>query len=182
MENRARHNMRKQIIILLSLLLVGIGFVAWRAAQSNASVSARPTVTFAGRMAGSTNLAVFKLTNTSPRAILVVQVLGEVLIDGKWFNYFVYSSSLPPSSTSQPGVATNVFSRLLEPGVLTSIAVDWPKFRGVWRVRIFYQSEAKGLRAVMLKAREVWLSRNIRGWSARPWGDLEEITSSEISN
>ncbi|MBI3415883.1 MAG: hypothetical protein HY043_11300 [Verrucomicrobia bacterium] len=161
--------MRKQIIILLSLLLAGIGFVAWRAARSNAFNPKRPTVTFAGREpVHLQRTAVFYVTNREPQEIMIESVEVELFIEGKWVSSF------------GRGGAEITFQNIIEPGGRTKIFVKHQEDHP-WRIQIYYQQETKGLKDLLRRAREAWRDRSWFQLKRQEW-NTDQITSSEISN
>ncbi len=180
-----RPEMRKPILVVVLLVVVGCVVAAWLGLASRSAVPYPPTLSFAGREPGLTYVAAgFYVTNCGRQAIMMRQVRVQTAGSGGWKTL----SERPPqvSLVLEPGAAQINFSPVLEAGQHRKVVVQWPEEQP-WRVCLIYAPELKGLKLLGARVRLAWRLRNtpsFRGsvWRSRLWGGPERVINKEVTH
>ena len=164
--------MRKQIIVLASLIITGLAIFTWSIPQRSKGAS-RLTASFTGREPGPPYRAAgFYLMNSGPQALFLYHVQVQTRVDGTWKTVSVTAPKFSP--VLEPGRSNINYSLYLEAGEHRKIVVEWPEDRP-WRVSIQYGREQKGLVALIVRMQLAWRTLSMPHSRGRVFGDPDQF-------
>ena|ERR1041384_5793543 len=172
--------MRKRLVVLFLLAVVGSVTFAWLRMSSRQSAPSPLTISFSEREPGlSYRAAGFYVTNCGHRTVMLYKVQVQVAQEEGWKT--LSDKQVTFSQVLEAGVSPQaMFSSELKVGEHRKIVVEWPEEKP-WRLCLFYFREQKGLGSLTAKARYAWRTRSMSHWRGSMFGDLDQIISKNVT-